>query len=646
MLMKFATAVLAFGIPAAFAAQAQPSEKAQGQPPEKQNKEVAAAVARMARVGSANSPSFSPDGKWVSFISNMSGSPQVWIAPAEGGYPRMVTNGDDPVVGAEWSPASDWIAVDIAPGGGLNTQVYVVKPDGTGMRLLTKGGEDNNGLDVWTEDGKQIAIDSSRDDPASRDSFMVDLATGKVRLVAKNPGVGSIDGISHDGKRALLSRLRNRGDNNLYLLDLASGKDTLITKHEGIALFFGEIAPDGSAAYVGTNKDRDLMAFGRIKLAADGTPGPIEILAERADWELEGIRINKQGTLAALIWNVKGKSELSFYDLAQNKQMPGPRLPGEIAGGGAFSKDGSKLALVIAGAAQPTDIWIMDVKSKQFRQLTFSPHAGVDLAALVRPELVTFKSFDGLELSGWLYKPKSQSAPGPYVVSFHGGPEGQERAPFRSDYQALLGQGIGVFAPNVRGSSGFGKKFVNLDNGELRFNGIKDIKACVDYLVDNHIADAKKIGVMGGSYGGYMTMAAITEYPDLFAAGVDLFGIVNFMTFFEHTQPWMAAISTIEYGDPKTQKEMLDRLSPIYKLDRIKAATMVQHGANDTNVPVIEAEQIVKTLKERGVPVEYILFPDEGHGWRKIPNRIRSAVEMMRFFREHLGGSPQSQAAP
>jgi dipeptidyl aminopeptidase/acylaminoacyl peptidase len=614
----------------------------QSQLPDKQKIGVAAAVARMARVGNANSPSFSPDGKWVSFISNLSGTPQVWVVPAEGGYPRMVTNGDDPVVEAEWSPASDWIGIAIAPGGGLNTQVYVVKPDGTGLRLLTKGGEDNNGFDAWTEDGKQIAIDSSRDDPAARDSFMIDLATGNVRLLARNPGVGAIDNISRDGKRALMDRLKSRGDNNLYLLDLASAKDTLITKHDGVAQFFGEITPDGSGAYVGTNKDRDLMAFGRIKFAADGTPGPIEILAERADGELDGGKINKQGTLVALFWNVKGKSELSFYDLVQNKQIPGPKLPGEIAGGAAFSKDGTKLAVVVYGAAQPTDVWVMDVKTKQFRQLTFSPHAGIDLTALIRPELVTFKSFDGLELSGWLYKPKNQSGAGAYVVSFHGGPEGQERAPFRSDYQALLAQGIGVFAPNVRGSAGFGKKFVNLDNGELRFNGIKDIKACVDYLVNNHLADPKRIGVMGGSYGGYMTMAALTEYPDLFAAGVDLFGIVNFMTFFEHTQPWMAAISTVEYGDPKTQKEMLDRLSPIYKLDRIKSATMVQHGANDTNVPVIEAEQIVKTLKARGVPVEYILFPDEGHGWRKIPNRIRSTVEMVRFFKEHLGQSPAS----
>src|SRR6476469_1432209 len=200
-----------------------------------QRKDLAVAVARIARVGSANSPSFSPDGKWVSFISNVSVAPHVWVAHTEGGYPRMVTNGDDPVTQAEWSPTSDWIAIAIAPGGGLNTQVYVVKPDGTGMRLLTKGGEDNNGLDAWTEDGKQIAIDSSRDDPASRDSFMIDVATDNARLVARNPGVGNIEGISRDGKRALLGRLKNRGDNNLYLLDLTSGKDTLITRHEGVA---------------------------------------------------------------------------------------------------------------------------------------------------------------------------------------------------------------------------------------------------------------------------------------------------------------------------------------------------------------------------------------------------------------------------
>jgi dipeptidyl aminopeptidase/acylaminoacyl peptidase len=598
--------------------------------------DLAASVARMARIGSAFGPGFSSDGKWISFVSAISGVPQLWIVPAEGGFPRMVTNGDDPVVGAEWSPGDEQLAVTIAPGGGLNSQVYVVKPDGTGLRRLTLGGKDNNSFNAWTEDGKQIVINSNRLDPASRDVFLIDLASGAVRLVSKNPGIGSIENISRDGRRALLNRVRSRGDNNLYLLDLNSGKDTLITQHEGVATFFGEITPDGSVAYVGSNKDRDLMALARVRLPADGTPGPVETLAERADGELDGLAINHQGTLAVLLWNIKGRNELSFYDLHSGKQITGPKLPGEIAGGMTFSRDGSKLALTVSGAAQPADVWILDMNTKEFRQLTFSSHAGVDLNTFVRPELVTFPSHDGLPISGWLYRPKGQSAPGAYVLSFHGGPEGQERPSFRADYQALLAQGIGVFAPNVRGSSGFGKKFVNLDNGELRVNGVKDIKSCVDYLVNNHLADPRRIGITGGSYGGYMTMAGLTEYPDSFAAGVDLFGIVNFMTFFQHTEPWMAAISTVEYGDPKTQKEMLDRLSPIYKLDHIRAATMVQHGANDTNVPVIEAEQIVKTLKERGVPVEYILFPDEGHGFRKIPNRIRSIVEEVRFFHEHL----------
>jgi dipeptidyl aminopeptidase/acylaminoacyl peptidase len=258
----------------------------------------------------------------------------------------------------------------------------------------------------------------------------------------------------------------------------------------------------------------------------------------------------------------------------------------------------------------------------------------------VSPELVRFKAHDGLELSGWLYRPKRVSAPAPYVLSFHGGPEGQEVPSFRSDYQALLARGIGVFAPNVRGSSGFGKKFVNLDNGALRFAAIKDIKSCADHLIDTGIADARRLGIAGGSYGGYMVMAGITEFPDLFAAGANLFGIVNFETFFKHTEPWMAAVSTIEYGDPETEADLLKKLSPIHRLDRVKTPTIVLHGANDTNVPVVEAEQVVDHLKKRGVPVRYVLFPDEGHGWRKTPNRVRATLEMVRWFEEYL--KPQS----
>ena len=359
-------------------------------------------------------------------------------------------------------------------------------------------------------------------------------------------------------------------------------------------------------------------------------------MAERPDAELESFLLDHAGKEAALLWNVRGRAELFFVDLASGRSAPGPALPAELATLWSYSADDSVLVLSTTGSASPVDVWLMDLRSRRLRRLTESPHPGVDLTRLVRPELVEYPAHDGLGLSGWLYRPPGVRAPAPYVLSFHGGPEGQERPSFRGEYQALLSQGIGVFAPNVRGSSGFGKKFVNLDNGELRFAGVRDIEASARYLVQQGIADPRRLGIMGGSYGGYMTMAGITEFPDLFAAAVDLFGIVNFATFFAHSEPWMAAISTVEYGDPATQADLLQRLSPIHKLDRVRAALMVQHGANDTNVPVVEAQQIVDTLKAKGTPVEYILFPDEGHGWRKVPNRIRSVTAMVDFFREHL----------
>jgi dipeptidyl aminopeptidase/acylaminoacyl peptidase len=229
------------------------------------------------------------------------------------------------------------------------------------------------------------------------------------------------------------------------------------------------------------------------------------------------------------------------------------------------------------------------------------------------------------------------------VFNYHGGPEGQARPTMSPDAQALVANGIAVFAPNVRGSSGFGKAFMAMDDGAKRVDGVRDIKATTDALIAQGIADPRRLGIMGGSYGGYMVMAGMTEYPDMFAAGANLFGVVNFETFFRESEPWMAAISTTEYGDPSTQRDMLRALSPIHKLDRIKAPLFVLHGANDTNVPVVEAEQIVSAMKARGVPVRYTLFPDEGHGWRKTPNRVRSTTEIVGFFVEHL--KPRNVAA-
>ncbi len=598
--------------------------------------ELSEAVTRMARIGRCGSPSFSSDGESLAFVCDMSGIPQVWTAPSKGGWPSLVTTLDDPVQAVEWSPTSDWLALSVAPGGGMNTQIYLVRPNGTELKRYTRGAKDNNWLATWTYDGSALMMSSNVRDSAAMDSYLLSVSDGQMKMVAQNPGIGTLEDVSRNNRIALVARMKSRGSNDVYLIDTTNSKETNLTAHEGPGEFSAKLSPDAHTVYLSSNKDRDLVAFAKETIGENGQASPIKVVAARDDAELDSFAINEQGTQAALIWNVAGKSELSWVDLRTEKMTSGPALPAELAFSPKFSRDGRQLALILNGAAAPSDVWVFDVASARFNQITHSPHAGVNFEDLVHPKLLRYKAEDGLSLSGWLWLPEKWNAPGPVVFSYHGGPEGEELPGFRSDYQALLMEGIAVFAPNVRGSSGFGKRFVNLDNGELRVNAVKDIKSSADFLVSEKIADPQRLGIMGGSYGGYMTMAGITEYPDLFKAGADLFGIVNFETFFAHTEPWMAAISTVEYGDPKTQAELLRRLSPIHKLDQVKAATIVLHGANDTNVPVVEAEQVVNNLKQRGVPVQYVLFPDEGHGWRKVPNRIRSTVEITRWFSKYL----------
>ena len=594
-------------------------------------------VAAIASIRSGSTPSLSPDGTRAAYISNVSGSPQVWIVPTSGGAPVQVTALPDPVQSVRWSPAGDWLAYDVAPGGGLNVQIYMVRPDGSGAKRITAGGADNNRLFDWSHDGRRLAIATNRFDASRMDAFLVDATTGATTAVGKAESLNSVTDISRDGRFTLISRQASRGDNNLYLVDLASGRETLLTPHTPPAQFgWGQFSPDGRRIYVTSNASTDMAAFGMIALDAAGRPGPFKVLAARPDAEADAAVLDRQGRRAALVWNVAGRSELAFLDTVAGETALGPKLPGDVISGPVFAEDGRTLAFTLVSAAAPTDVWALDVASGQATQLTTSPHDGVELAMLARPTLVTYKAHDGLPLSGWLYRPAGAQGPGPVVFNYHGGPEGQSRPTLSTDVQALVARGISVFLPNVRGSTGFGRRFVGLDNGPLRVDGVKDIKATTDALVALGVADPRRLGIMGGSYGGYMVMAGITEYPDMFAAAANLFGVVNFETFFKHTQPWMAAISTKEYGDPATQADMLKALSPIHKLDRIKTPLIVLHGANDTNVPVIEAEQIVQQLKARGVPVEYLLFPDEGHGWRRLPNRIRSTATLTDFFVRRL----------
>ncbi|HEX6484381.1 MAG TPA: S9 family peptidase [Ktedonobacteraceae bacterium] len=599
--------------------------------------ELETSVASMAKISRCMSPSFSPDGSHMAFVSDLNGIPQVWTVATEGGWPELVTALDDQIYGVSWSPDGKWLAFSLAPGGGMNQQIYIIHPDGTGLRCLTAGGEVNNWLGPWSHDSRMLGIASNRRSADAMDAYLADVTGGEFRLIAENKGVGNITDISRDGQKVILSRMVNRSDDNLFLVDLASGAERLLTPHEGPGTFeSGHFSPDGQTIYLSSNKDRELIAFARVKLDEGGQPGPIEVIAERNDAELQSFDINEDGTTSALIWNVAGRNELAFLDLDTLELTKGPELPVEIIFSSTWSKDGRYLAINASGATAPRDIWVFDRESDRLWQVTHSPHAGVVLDDLVRPELVDFRAHDQLQLTGWLYRPHNFTAPGPIVLYFHGGPESQEQPYFNYYLQALLAQGIAVFAPNVRGSSGFGKTFVNLDNGPLRVNAVRDIQSCADYVIGSGMADPRRIGIMGGSYGGYMTMAGLTEFPEIFAAGANLFGVVNFETFFAQSVPWMGAVSKIEYGDPDTQADMLRELSPIHKIDRVKAPTIVLHGANDTNVPVIEAQQVVESLQQRGVPVEYVLFPDEGHGFSKTPNRIRAVVAIVHWFVAYL----------
>lgn len=599
--------------------------------------ELEASVGRLAHISSCRGPSLAPDGRRVAFVADLTGVPQVWIVPTTGGEPTPVTALDDQVGMVAWSPAGDWLAFTLAPGGGMNEQIYIVRPDGSGLRRLTDGGTETNGLADWTPDGRALLVNSNRRDGAALDAYLLEPESGTWRLISEATGRATLNDVSRDGRLAIESRLVYRGNNNLYLLDLAGAREVLLTPHEGPGTFgAAQFTPDGRAIYLASNGDRDLIAFARIALAEEGTPGPIEVVAARDDAELEAFVLSDDGATAALLWNVAGRNELAFYDTASGALTAGPDLPGDVASGLRFARDGRTLVLACAGAASPQDIWLLDREGGAFRRLTRSPHPGVDLAALVRPELVRFAAHDGLELRGWLYRPAGATGPGPAVLDFHGGPEGQARPLFNATYQALLARGIAVFAPNVRGSSGFGKRFVNLDNGALRHDAVRDILACAEFVVAAGVADPARVGIMGGSYGGYMTMAGLADYPDRFAAGANLYGVVNFATFFAETEPWMAAISKVEYGDPDTEADLLRDLSPIHRLDRVTAPTIVLHGANDTNVPVVEAEQVVEGLRRRGIPVEYILFADEGHGFRKATNRIFAATAIVRWFDEYL----------
>jgi len=294
-------------------------------------------------------------------------------------------------------------------------------------------------------------------------------------------------------------------------------------------------------------------------------------------------------------------------------------LPEPVADDCSFSRDGRWLALTLEGPTHPRAVWLFDRELGSWQQLTQQRSDWP--APLGVPSLERLRAEDGLELTGWLYPALASASPGPALIHLHGGPEAQERPGFNPLFQELAARGIAVFAPNVRGSSGFGHAFVNADNLERRFAAIADVASCAGYLIERGLADPRRLGCAGRSYGGYLTLAALVFYPELFAAGIDVCGMADFHTFYAHTEPWIGVAAYPKYGHPVQHAQLLRELSPIHRFEALRAPLLVVHGENDSNVPVGQAEQVVAAARARRVPVEYLLFREEGHELFRVRNK-------------------------
>ncbi|WP_440102111.1 S9 family peptidase [Streptosporangium sp. H16] len=390
---------------------------------------------------------------------------------------------------------------------------------------------------------------------------------------------------------------------------------------------YGILSPDGTTAYLLSDVGRD-----RAALVAVGEDGAGIVLAERPDAELDQFALSADGRIAVLVWNDSGRSELEVIETATGETRPLPPLPAEVVSSIRVSLDGSLAVLAAEGPGHPSHVLLCDLATGGYRRIAGSGR----IPGAADAELMRFQARDGMELTGWLYRVPGVPGPAPFVVYLHGGPESQERPTFNPLFQNLLAAGIGVLAPNIRGSSGFGRAFRNADNHALRFDAIDDVADCALELARAGLADPARIACMGRSYGGYLTLAALVTHPRLFRAGVDVCGMADFETFYERTEPWIAAAAVSEYGHPVADRELLRALSPLHSFDRLAAPLLIVHGARDTNVPLYEAEQALQAARAREVPCELLLFEDEGHEIRQIANRVTFVKNVVEWLRWHL----------
>ena len=521
-----------------------------------------------------------------------------------------------------WSVDGGWLALLAAPGGSPRTQVWLLRPDGSSLHRVEAQADCALFLGPWTHRPGVIALAASASARAPGHAFLYDAETRALTpvIAGDQPIVLDVD----QELRIALVRRGPRGARSVWWVDLHTRRAQPIAPRSGPgSTEFGRLAPDGHRAYVCSNAGAEMFGLFEASLP----DGHVRLIAERPDAELEQLLLQRDGRRALLLWNFAGRSEAELLCLRTYERTQ-LTLPLPVAHDGAFSADGQLLALTLEGPTQPRALWSVELASSQWRQVT-QPGAGFQAPDL-HPTLECLRSFDGVQISGWLHRSRPQ--PAAALIHLHGGPEAQERPAWNPLFLALACAGISVFAPNVRGSSGFGRTFMSADDRERRWDAMRDVLACAQFIRDHQLATPERLACGGRSYGGYLTLAMLVFHPEQFAAGLDVCGMADLETFYAHTEPFIARAAFPKYGHPQHDAALLRALSPIHRFNALRAPLLVVHGENDSNVPLEESEQVVARARERGIPVDYVRFAGEGHELAQLAHREQFVRHSVRWL--------------
>jgi len=571
---------------------------------------------------------------------------QLHRVAAPGAARAQLTFFDEPIAGAQAQPGTDRYVYSRDTGGGEYFQAYLASVRGGSEVRITEPGTRNQSI-IFSDDGRRLAWARVSPGDPNYDIVVMDAADpGSRRVVHEGQGAITPLDISPDGRTLLLGRYRSVTDSERFLLDLASGRLTEINPQPGeIAYGGGEFTPDGRSIVLLSDQGSDFQRLVRID-PATGRSTPISPADLR--WNVESFDLSDDGARLAYAVNEDGWSRLVVQDFRTGRALPRPQLPRAVMGGLEWAPDNRRLAVSLSSPTTSGDVYSVDSATGRVERWTFSELGGLDPAELVEPSLVRFRSFDGLDIPAFVYKPKAVGGRRPVIISIHGGPEAQARPGFNPTVQYWVNElGAAVIVPNVRGSDGYGKTYIKLDNAEKREDSVRDIGALLDWIATQPDLDPGRVVVHGGSYGGYMVLASLVHYNDRLAGGIDIVGISNWISFLTNTEGYRRDLRRAEYGDERdpAMRAVFERISPLNNIDRVTKPLLVIQGANDPRAPKSEADQVVRRVRENGGDVWYLLARDEGHGFRKKQNTdVQREVETL-FLQRVFGTAPAQSAS-